>query len=513
MAGLITWARRAAFCGVFLCVLCAGGTVLAGWCLDPSCSSGGCLGSACMGGLCAGLCGGGPCHGPSCGRGVVCTPSPLTYGYFPSKWRRWPGEVRPDVDFPQSIGAEVLATPEGQRQLPPSGAKLGPGQTPGGIGIPPVQNGQPPTPMIPLPPEPPIEVPGESPTPAPAKPPIAPPVKVPTETPAEAPLETPPAESGKKPAEGLPPGGTGVTPVTPGKKPTEAPKESAMLKPFLQSGWAALAEEPRGMSPLMGGNWSRTRPMRLPDTRLTRPAGMPAESRGLGFPSGGVTRPELAVRSAAVGESGRQEVPNRQELVVSPVPERQPSAPRLQPDALRANWAGALDPGPGGDMGRPIPVYPPAERSRPAVYQAPVEPKAPPAAGQQPAERATQASNVQPTARTGVPPVALDGYCPVELNEGERWLPGDPRWPATYQGLTYLFHGPAQRQRFLANPQRYVPAYSAHDPVLLVEGNRRIAGQTDYCVIYDGQLYMFSSAATLARFKENPDRYTVGGRK
>jgi YHS domain-containing protein len=147
------------------------------------------------------------------------------------------------------------------------------------------------------------------------------------------------------------------------------------------------------------------------------------------------------------------------------------------------------------------------------VYQAPAEPKAPPAAGQQSTDRAAQASSLPPTARMGVPPVALDGYCPVELGEGERWLPGDPRWPAVHQGLTYLFHGPAQRQRFLANPQRYVPAYSAHDPVLLVEGNRRIAGQADYCVIYDGQLYMFSSAATLARFKEGPERYTVRGRK
>jgi len=166
-------------------------------------------------------------------------------------------------------------------------------------------------------------------------------------------------------------------------------------------------------------------------------------------------------------------------------------------------------------MGRPIPVYPPAERSRPAVYQAPVEPKAAPAVEQQPPELPNQppADRFQRVQQFRGLPVALDGYCPVELGDGERWLPGDPRWPVVYQGFTYLFHGPAQRQRFLANPQRYVPAYSAHDPVLLVDGNRRIPGQTDYCVIYDGQLYMFSSAATLARFKEGPDRYTMKGRQ
>jgi YHS domain-containing protein len=54
--------------------------------------------------------------------------------------------------------------------------------------------------------------------------------------------------------------------------------------------------------------------------------------------------------------------------------------------------------------------------------------------------------------------------------------------------------------------------YSAHDPVLAVEENRRVPGHTDYCVMYNGQLYMFSSSATLARFKESPEKYEVDGR-
>jgi YHS domain-containing protein len=76
-----------------------------------------------------------------------------------------------------------------------------------------------------------------------------------------------------------------------------------------------------------------------------------------------------------------------------------------------------------------------------------------------------------------------------------------------YQGRTFLFRGPTQRQRFLADPRRYVPAYSGNDPVLAVDRDRQVPGRTTYCVIYDGQLYMFSSSATLARFKENPEQY------
>ncbi|MHC4177160.1 MAG: hypothetical protein ACYSWU_06620 [Planctomycetota bacterium] len=92
-------------------------------------------------------------------------------------------------------------------------------------------------------------------------------------------------------------------------------------------------------------------------------------------------------------------------------------------------------------------------------------------------------------------------------------MPGNPRWSVVFQGRTYVFSGPAQRQRFLAAPHRFVPAYSAHDPVLAVEANRRVPGQTDYCVMYDNQLYMFSSPVTLERFKKNPERYAVARRK
>jgi len=488
MAGLITLARRAAFCGVLLCVLRGGGTVLAGWCLTPACDSGcplpPCVGASCPGSTCVG----GSCPGSSSARGCICTPNAQGFGYFTVKWRQWPGEARPDINFSQSIGAEVLPTPEGQRQLPPSRAKVAPGQTPAGSGIPPLDEGQQPKPGTPLLPEPPIVPPEGSPTETPKKPPVELPVDTPIEKPAE-PTDTPPA--------------------APVEKAAEAPKESAMLKPFLQSGWAALAEEPRGVSPLMGRSWPGPLPARVPDAGPSAPVGMPADNRGSGLPNASVRRPRLAPRSAGAGEF------NRQEVTISTAPDRQPSSPRLQPDPLRANWTAALDPGRGGDMGRPIPVYPPVERSRPAVYQAPVEPRAAPAVEQQPPEQ----RNEQPADRSqGVQqfrglPVALGGYCPVELGDGERWLPGDPRWPVVHQGSTYLFHGPAQRQRFLANPRRYVPAYGAHDPVLLVDGDRRVPGHTDYCVIYDGQLYMFSSAATLARFKEGPQRYIVNGRQ
>jgi len=70
-----------------------------------------------------------------------------------------------------------------------------------------------------------------------------------------------------------------------------------------------------------------------------------------------------------------------------------------------------------------------------------------------------------------------------------------------------LLSGLEQQQRFMSNPDRYTPVLSGADPVLTIDEDERVEGRTRFCVIYDGRLYMFSSAATLARFHQNPRRY------
>ncbi len=106
-----------------------------------------------------------------------------------------------------------------------------------------------------------------------------------------------------------------------------------------------------------------------------------------------------------------------------------------------------------------------------------------------------------------MPRVALGGYCPVELSRHGRWAPGDLRWTVVYKGWIYRLSGAEQRQQFLADPDSFAPVNSCNDPVLSVDEHRTVAGQTAYCAVYDGRLYMFSSAATQAQFNRNPQRY------
>jgi YHS domain-containing protein len=121
--------------------------------------------------------------------------------------------------------------------------------------------------------------------------------------------------------------------------------------------------------------------------------------------------------------------------------------------------------------------------------------------------RAVQPVGYQSEASAKEPPLALDGYCAVELSDHERWVRGDGSCRAVHQGRTYLFTSLAQQEKFLASPKKYAPACSGDDPVLATDEHRQVAGSTQFSAIFDGRVYLFSDSTTLARFRAEPDRY------
>jgi YHS domain-containing protein len=123
---------------------------------------------------------------------------------------------------------------------------------------------------------------------------------------------------------------------------------------------------------------------------------------------------------------------------------------------------------------------------------------------QQGGPRVAQLSEVPAEAK---PPAALGGFSPVALCEHERWLAGDPQFEAVYRERTYLFRSDEERRRFLNAPGDYVPACAGNDPVLAVEEARSVPGTLTRSALWNGRLYLFTSSATLAQFREEPDRY------
>jgi len=89
---------------------------------------------------------------------------------------------------------------------------------------------------------------------------------------------------------------------------------------------------------------------------------------------------------------------------------------------------------------------------------------------------------------------------------------GDVRYGAVHLGQTYLFAGPEQQRKFMANPYYYAPAISGLDPILAFDHGQKVPGKREHGVTYgDGparRVYLFANEANLAKFQRDTLRYT-----
>jgi len=107
----------------------------------------------------------------------------------------------------------------------------------------------------------------------------------------------------------------------------------------------------------------------------------------------------------------------------------------------------------------------------------------------------------------GNPPLALDGYCPVQLTEKERWVRGNVKWGVRHEGRTYLFAGPEEQRRFYAEPDRFAPVLGGDDVVLMIEQGQHVPGRREHGGWFQNRVYLFASEASFQKFLADPHRY------
>jgi len=113
-----------------------------------------------------------------------------------------------------------------------------------------------------------------------------------------------------------------------------------------------------------------------------------------------------------------------------------------------------------------------------------------------------------PAASAATIHVALDGYCPVTLRTTRLWKIGSKEFSLEHEGQTYCFTSSEKRTEFKANPTRYAPRLLGCDPVVLAESDLAIRGSTQFGAFYDGNLFLFESAESRAKFRKTPTRYS-----
>jgi YHS domain-containing protein len=100
--------------------------------------------------------------------------------------------------------------------------------------------------------------------------------------------------------------------------------------------------------------------------------------------------------------------------------------------------------------------------------------------------------------------LGLDGYCPVCIVDARKWIRGKPEFETTYDGVTYRFPGDGPKQKFRADPARYVPALGGDCVVCYANAGKRVPGSIHHAAFHRGRLYLFPSEREQQAFLDKP---------
>ena len=85
--------------------------------------------------------------------------------------------------------------------------------------------------------------------------------------------------------------------------------------------------------------------------------------------------------------------------------------------------------------------------------------------------------------------VALDGYCPVCYIEAGKAVKGDKQFAAEHNGKTYYFVSEETKALFVANPDKYLPAYDGYCAYGMSLGKKFESDPTVFSVV-NGKTYL-----------------------
>ena len=107
------------------------------------------------------------------------------------------------------------------------------------------------------------------------------------------------------------------------------------------------------------------------------------------------------------------------------------------------------------------------------------------------------------------PRLGLSGFSPVTLWTQKRWQRGDKKFACRVGGEIYYLASARELEQFRGDPSHFAPRLGGDDVVHRLDSGRRVPGSIRHAVFYDGGLYLFGDATTLARFLKSPTRFAI----
>lgn len=101
---------------------------------------------------------------------------------------------------------------------------------------------------------------------------------------------------------------------------------------------------------------------------------------------------------------------------------------------------------------------------------------------------------------------SIDRYDPVAYFTQGRPLRGKPAFSAEYQGANYAFASESNRERFLGDPDKYLPQYGGYCAYGAVHGSKSDVDPEVWDIV-DGKLYLLTSGGTMSVWQKRKKAY------
>ncbi len=102
--------------------------------------------------------------------------------------------------------------------------------------------------------------------------------------------------------------------------------------------------------------------------------------------------------------------------------------------------------------------------------------------------------------------VAIRGYDPVAYQTEHKAMPGEVAFTAAHKGSTFRFRSAANRDAFLAQPEKYAPQFGGYCAFGVSRGYKADISPEAFSVV-DGKLYLNYNAAVAEQWSSDIPGY------
>lgn len=116
-------------------------------------------------------------------------------------------------------------------------------------------------------------------------------------------------------------------------------------------------------------------------------------------------------------------------------------------------------------------------------------------------------ANSNMTGAAAAPALGMGGYCPVCVVMMNKWVKGSPDHATVFDGKKYMFPDAGAMEKFVASPEKFVPALNGDCTLCYAKMGKRVAGSIEFASMHNGRVFLFPSKKEKEMFDASPTEF------